>query len=164
VWLRSLLGLIEGEMSRQVDFDFVTGRIATGSGLNSADDVNMLVSSGINVVIDCRNDFDDGPLFAGNPNINYLWNPTADDGTTKPPEYWQRSLEFALPLLAKPHTKVYAHCAAGINRGPSTAYCLMVALGFDPDLAEKLIRDARPVVRLAYMNDAVTGCRSLGYI
>jgi dual specificity phosphatase 3 len=146
------------------DFNFVTDRIATGAALSSAADVEVLIAAGINTVVDCRDDFDDGPLFAGNPAINYLWNPTPDDGILKPPGYWLRSLMFVLPLLALPGSKVLCHCAAGINRGPSTAYCVMVALSFDPWTAESLIRTARPIVGLRYAADALAACRALGYV
>ena len=149
---------------KTADFDFITSRIATGAALSNADDVQQIVAAGINVVIDCCDDFDDGELFASNPQIAYLYNPTADDGQPKPPEWFARSLSFALPLLAQPHTRVYAHCAAGINRGPSTAYVIMLALSFDPGLAEDLIRAARPIVGLAYKVDALAAVKSLGYV
>jgi hypothetical protein len=164
-WLRNLFGLVDDETGGHlVDFNFVTSRIATGARLNSAADVDALVAAGINVVIDCRDDFDDGPLFASNPGIVYKWNPTRDDGLPKSAEYWRISLEFVLPLLAQPRTKVYAHCSAGVNRGPSTAYCIMVALSFPPGEAEDLIRRARPMVGLAYRDDALAACKALGYV
>jgi hypothetical protein len=166
--LRNAAGLITDKFSppgdNLVDFTWVTDRIATGGALNSAADVDALVASGVNVVVDCRDDFDDGPLFTGHPAVHYLWNPTRDDGKPKPPEYWQRSLEFVLPLLAQPRMKVLAHCDAGMNRGPSTAFAILVALSFAPDLAEELIREARPIVGLAYRDDALAACRSLGYV
>jgi dual specificity phosphatase 3 len=146
------------------DFNFITSRIATGAALSSAADVESIVAAGIDTVVDCRDSFDDGPLFAGNTAINYLWNPTPDDGVFKPPEYWLRTLMFVLPLLALPDAKVLCHCAAGINRGPSTAYCVMVALSFPPLLAANMIRQARPVVGLRYASDALAACHKLGYI
>lgn len=42
----------------------------------------------------------------------------------------------------------------GINRGPSMAYAIMRAGGFDGDTAAALLQDKRPVVGLAYRADA----------
>lgn len=145
------------------DFDFVTDRVATGAALNGPDDVGAITAAGINVVVDARAEYDDGQLFAANPAVAYLWNPTQDDGQPKPAAYWQKTLEFVLPLLAQPHRKAYLHCAAGVNRGPSNAYCVLVAQGLPPDEAERLIRSARPIVGLAYKADALAACQALGY-
>ena len=59
--------------------------------------------------------------------FHYLFNLDDDDGEPKPIAWFLRSLEFALPLPAKPTTRLYAHCAAGVNRGPSTLYSVMRA-------------------------------------
>lgn len=163
-WLRNLLGLLGSETRTMADFTFVTSRIATGAALNDASDVDAIVAAGITAVIDLRDDFDDGRLLAAHPAIIYCWNPTPDDGQPKPPEWFDKSLTFALPILARPHTKVLAHCSAGINRGPSTAYAVMVALSFPPAVAERMIRNARPIVGLAYAVDAQLAATSLGYV
>ncbi|HUO40779.1 MAG TPA: hypothetical protein VMU34_24360 [Mycobacterium sp.] len=146
------------------DFSMVTNRVATGAAIATAADVDQLLAAGLNVVLDARADFNDGSLFAGNPHITYLWNPTEDDGTHKPVEYWQRTLAFVLPQLATPHTKAYLHCTAGLNRGPSNALCVLVAQGFHPDWAEAYIRQARPQVTIAYKADAIAACQALGFM
>jgi protein-tyrosine phosphatase len=148
-----------------MDFNFVTPRLATGAAISTADDVEAIVAAGITHVIDCRNEFNDGALLAANPKLVYLYNPTADDGTTKPSDWFNRSLTFALPALAHPKNKVYAHCAAGVNRGPSTAYCIMRALGFSSDGAKDLIHSARPktIEGIRYANDADQAVVVLGY-
>jgi len=146
------------------DFDMITDRVATGAALDNAADVQQILAAGLNVVVDARIEFDDGPLFAGQPNVAYLWNPIEDDGLPKPVDYWQRTLSFVLPLLAQPKRKVYLHCAEGVNRGPSNAFCVLVAQGLAPAVAEGLIRAARPQVGLAYKNDALAACKLLGYV
>ncbi len=146
------------------DFDFVTNRIATGAALSVPMDADQIVAAGLNVVVDARDDFNDGPLFASRPGVHYLWNPTADDGLLKPVEYWQRTLNFVMPLLAQPGFKAYLHCMKGINRGPSNAFCVLVAQGLDPVLADTLIRQARPQVGLRYESDALAACTTLGYV
>jgi protein-tyrosine phosphatase len=111
--------------------------------------------------VDCRDDFDDTQLvqqfIAGMPGASgllVLWNGVPDDGVPKPPAWFDRTLQFALPALSQPHTRVYAHCAAGINRGPSSTYAILRALGLTAEAAEKMIRDVRPQVALAYKADA----------
>lgn len=145
------------------DYNFVTARVATGAAVNTAEDVADLVAKGITHVIDCRSEFDDAPLFAQNKNISYLYNGTDDDGGVKPPEWFDKSIQFALDALTHHSTKVYAHCAAGINRGPSTAYAILRAVGFTTEGAEQAIRAARPQVGLRYKNDADNAIKTLGY-
>ena len=70
---------------------------------------------------------------------------------------------FALPALAQPRTKVYAHCAAGVNRGPSMAAAILMALGVNGPTVWQMIVSARPQVSLAYFDDAVAAVASLGY-
>jgi predicted protein tyrosine phosphatase len=95
--------------------------------------------------------------------VHYLWNPTDDDGAFKPVEYWAVTLAFVMPLLAMPHNKVLCHCAAGINRGPSNALCVLVAQGISPALAHTMIVTARPRARIRYESDAVNACATLGF-
>lgn len=141
----------------------MTARVATGAAIGDATDVQALVSAGISHVVDARGEMDDAPFFVAFPQISYLWNPTQDDGQTKPPSYFLRTLGFSLAALAQPGHRVYLHCAAGINRGPSNAYCLLRAVGFAAGLAEQVIRAARPQVGLAYKNDADAAISILGY-
>jgi hypothetical protein len=143
------------------DFSFVGARLATGAAVTSADDVAALTAAGISHVIDCRAEFDDAPLLG--PAFAYLWDGTADDGQAKPPEWFGRGLTFGLGALAQPRTRVLCHCAAGVNRGPSMAYCLLRSLGIDPAAAEQMIRLARPQVGLAYIRDADAAVTALGY-
>ena len=143
------------------DFSMITARLATGAAITSPDDVAALAAAGITDVIDCRGEFDDAPLLG--PAFTYLWDGTADDGQHKPPEWFGRGITFALAALSQPHRKVYAHCAAGVNRGPSMAYAIMRALGWPAADAESTIRAARPQVGLAYKNDADAAVVALGY-
>jgi hypothetical protein len=145
------------------DFDFVTPRLATGAAVSSVADVDQLVAAGITVIIDCRGEFDDASLLATHPDLLYIWDGTPDDGQTKPPEWFEKGLKVALPALAQPLEKVYCHCAAGINRGPSMCAAIMMAWGLSPALTEQLIRQARPQVGLRYLPDAIAAVAALGY-
>ena len=145
------------------DFTFITTRLATGAAISSPDDVQQLIAAGVTHVVDCRAEFDDGQLLASS-GLSYLWNGTQDDGVhPKPPDWFGRSLAFALPAICVTGAKVYAHCAAGVNRGPSTAYAIMRALGWAAAPAEAQIRAARPQVGLAYAADADAAIEALGY-
>ncbi len=146
-----------------MDFNFVDHRLATGAAIYSAADVQALVDAGVTHIIDCNSSFNDGELLASHPQITYLYNGTADDGQTKPPEWFQRSIEFALLALVAPKNRVYAHCAAGINRGPSTAYAILRAQGLSSLASEAIIRLARPQVGLRYKHDADDAIVVLGY-
>jgi dual specificity phosphatase 3 len=164
VWLR-LINIIQrlGNWG-PMDYSKITPRLYCGAAINDRQDVNELIDAGVSHVINCRVEFDDGALLAQRPEITYLHNPTSDDGTVKSPEWFQRSIEFALDAITYPHKKVYVHCAAGVNRGPSTAYAIMLAEGFTPEDAERIIRAARPVVNLAYKKDAEDAVKVLGYV
>jgi hypothetical protein len=149
-----------------MDFDFVTARLATGAKLTAPEDVNVLAQPGITHIIDCRDDFNDAPLLANHPNILYLWNGVPDDGRPKPTAWFQKSLAFGLPALAQPKTKLYCHCAAGINRGPSTAYAILIALGLGHREARAMIIAHRPktIIGVRYADDAEQAITALGYV
>jgi hypothetical protein len=144
------------------DFDFVTVRLATGAAISSEDDVQQLKNAGITHVVDCREEFNDAPLLG--PNFAYLWDGTTDDGQTKPPTWFKPGIDFALMALAQPINKVYIHCAAGVNRGPSMTYAVLRAFGLTAQLSESLIRTARPQVGLAYKTDVDNAVVALGYV
>jgi protein-tyrosine phosphatase len=82
-----------------------------------------------------------------------LNNPMADDGAAQTTEYWFRTVEFALEVLADPTHKLYVHCAAGKNRGPAHAYAILLALGHPPDEARALIRRTRRKATARYFDD-----------
>jgi dual specificity phosphatase 3 len=145
------------------DFNFVTARLATGAAISSAADVDQLAGAGITLVIDCRGEFDDAPLLAGHPSMVYVWDGTDDDGQPKPPAWFDKGISLALSELAKPGQRVYCHCAAGVNRGPSMAYAVMRALGWSAEDGEAAIRRARPQVGLRYKADADAAIVALGY-
>lgn len=154
-----------------VDFNMITSRLATGGALSSPDDVETLVSAGITHVIDCTDsetdaNYDDTGLFAGHPAIVCLSNPTPDDGQHKDASWFAQSVWFAISALAVAYTKVYAHCSAGVNRGPSTCFAVMLGLGWDYNTAIDLIHQKRPITQsgIRYATDAANGLTELGYI
>ena len=149
-----------------MDYNWINSRIATGAAIGSPTDVDDLAGAGVTHIIDCRGELDDAPLLGGHPDMLYLWNGVADDGNpaTHGDAWFSKSLAFALPALAQPHTKIYTHCAAGVNRGPSTAFAILYALGFTAGHVEALIRAARPQVGLAYKDEAIASVHNLGFV
>ena len=145
-----------------MDYNFVTDRVAVGAALSSVADVAELLEREITHVVDCRSEFDDSSLFAEHGAV-LLWIGVMDDGLPKPVSWFQEGIEFSLPVLAQPAKRVYFHCAAGVNRGPSMCYAVLRAWGLRPSQAENLIRMARPQVGLAYKGDADKAIVQLGY-
>jgi protein tyrosine phosphatase (PTP) superfamily phosphohydrolase (DUF442 family) len=140
--------------------DQITDVVFTGGRVDSVAKAAELAAQGVTHVIDNRLPFE-GPVHPGTQaaamwsqvGIKYLNNPTHDDFKPKDADYFLRSLMFALDGI-EDGGKVYCHCNMGINRGPSTAYAILRAQGWSWQAAEKLIRFARPIVGLAYANDA----------
>lgn len=131
-----------------------------------------LLENGITHVLDCRSEAREDYIWhrisasriaAAKAPFNYLLNGTGDDGRKKSVAYFERSIRFGLEALSTPGAKIYVHCAAGINRGPSSCYAIMRAVGYNRTEAERLIRENRPGVGLAYLEDAEEAVRALGF-
>jgi protein-tyrosine phosphatase len=127
-----------------VSFNFVTERIAVGGGIESKADVDQIVAAGITHVIDMRAEFDDDTL--NDSRITILWLPQVDDGEMRPLGHYRKGIQFAFPALSLPNTRIFPHCAAGLNRGPTMCYALLRAFGFPQSEAIAKIRTVRPDV------------------
>ena len=138
------------------NFDFITPQLATGGDCNSADDVRAVAAAGITHVIDCRYECDDCLSFGRYaPEIRYLHLGVDDAGNRQPAWWYDDGVAFALIAMADPDAKVLAHCHMGINRGPSMAFAILLALGHDPVEAHRMIRAARPIAHIWYAEDAL---------
>jgi protein-tyrosine phosphatase len=131
-----------------MDMTWITDRIAVGGGIWNAENMAEIARRGITHIVDMQVEFDDTEL-AAPYNIEVLWNRTDDDFQPKPPELFQRAVDFALPALDRPDTKVYVHCAAGVHRAPMVTLCLLRVLGYSLDDAISLVESRRPVVDFA---------------
>ena len=127
-----------------VSFNFVTERIAVGGGIASKADVDQIVAAGITHVIDMRAEFDDDIL--NDDRITILWLPQVDNGERRPTGHYRKGIQFAFPALSLANTKIFPHCSAGLNRGPTMCYALLRAFGFPQSEAIARIRAARPDV------------------
>ena len=131
-----------------MDMTWVTDRIAVGGGIWNEVKMIEVVDQGVTHIINMQIEFDDRHL--GVPyGIRVLWNPTDDDFQPKPPELFQRGVEFALEALEHSKGKVFIHCAAGVHRAPMMTLAIMRAMGWDLSDAKKLIQKRRPIVDFA---------------
>lgn len=144
-------------------FDFITDHLATGSGIYDPDDALLLVNAGVTHVIDCRIEHKAHRYWRKHPDVAYLWNGFDDDGKPKSAATFSRALRFGINALDQGGI-VYAHCAAGINRGPSMAYALLRAYyGLRPAAAFKAIQAVRPCTGIIYAADVEKALVELGY-
>ncbi|HUK73900.1 MAG TPA: dual specificity protein phosphatase [Candidatus Bathyarchaeia archaeon] len=131
-----------------MDMTWVMPRIAVGGGIWTEEKMMEVVRAGVTHIIDMQIEFDDTPL-AQPHRVKVLWNPTDDDFRLKPPELFQRGVEFALEALNDAEARVFIHCAAGIHRAPMMALAVLRALGFSLQGAMDMIQSRRNVVDLA---------------
>ncbi len=127
---------------------WVTDRIAVGGGIWNDEKMIEVVRAGVTHIIDMQIEFDDTQL-AGPYGVAVLWNPTDDDFRPKPPELFQRGVEFALRALDDAESRVFIHCAAGVHRAPMMAMAVLRALGFSRHDAMEMIQSRRHVVDFA---------------
>ena len=136
-----------------MDMTWVTDRIAVGGGIWNEKNMVEVVAESVTHVIDMQIEFDDTRL-AEPYGVKVLWNPTDDDFKPKPPELFQRGVDFALTALEDPEAKIFIHCAAGVHRAPMMTLAVLQALGWSLLDAVKEIEEKRDVVDFAdvYVN------------
>lgn len=127
---------------------WVTGRIAVGGGIWRAENMATVARAGVTHIIDMQIEFDDTEL-AQPHGIEVLWNPVDDDFQPKPPEVFERGVEFGLKALEQDGSKLFIHCAAGVHRAPMMALALLCSLSWKLNEAMNLIELRRPVVDFA---------------
>ncbi|HXA86296.1 MAG TPA: dual specificity protein phosphatase [Candidatus Dormibacteraeota bacterium] len=131
-----------------MDMTWVTDRIAVGGGIWNDENMAELVRMGVSHIIDMQIEFDDRPL-ARPYDVTVLYNPIDDDFQPKPPDVFQRGVEFALEALDSPESKIYIHCAAGVHRAPMMTLAILRSMGWSLDDAKELIQGRRYVVDFA---------------
>jgi protein-tyrosine phosphatase len=131
-----------------MDMTWITDRIAVGGGIWNEENMQELIRKGVTHIIDMQIEFDDRPL-AEPYGVHVLYNPTDDDFQIKPPELFQRGVDFALEALSDDEKKVYIHCAAGVHRAPMMTLAIMRVLGWSLADAKELIQKRRYVVDFA---------------
>lgn len=143
----------------EANISWVTDQIATGGDLSfdiekGARQFIELLDMDLDLIIDCRAEATDKGLWESTA-VTYLHLPTDDKyGWKIPPEHFDRAVEEAMPVL-EGGGKVFVHCHMGVNRGPSTAYALLLEQGMSSTRAFDLIRKARPQAAIVYAEDAL---------
>src|SRR5580704_1087604 len=115
---------------KRMDITWVTERIAVGGGIWNAENMAKVGREGVTHVIDMQLEFDDRPL-GEDCGIAVLWNPTDDDFMLKPPELFQRGVDFAQEALKDLDSRVFIHCAAGVHRAPMMKLALLRSMGWE---------------------------------
>jgi protein-tyrosine phosphatase len=136
-----------------MDMSWVTGRIAVGGGIWTAENMAEVARAGVTHILDMQIEFDDTPLAAAH-GITVLWNPIDDDFQPKSPEVFQRGVDFALEALDEEGAKLFVHCAAGVHRAPMMTLAILCSLNWKLSDALQLIEARRAVVDFAdvYVN------------
>ena len=126
----------------RMDITWLTDRIAVGGGIWTAENMANVAEAGITHIIDMQTGFDD-TLLAAVHGIDVLWDPTKlDFGPAT--ELFERDVNFAKKVLAKPDTKLLIHSARGERRAPLLALALLGSMGWTVANAMELIEEKRP--------------------
>lgn len=128
-----------------MDLTFITDRIAVGGGIWNQQNMMEVVRQGITHIINMQIEFDERAL-AAPYGVEVCWIPTEDDFQPKPPQLFQRGVEFATAALKQPQARLYIHCAAGVHRGPTMTLAVLCATGWQMEEAQARILKMRYVV------------------
>ncbi|KXZ61842.1 Dual specificity phosphatase, catalytic domain [Microbacterium laevaniformans] len=146
---------------KHADVCELTPQLWTGAELHPSDpavarlQLDEVVAAGVDAIIDCRYERDDADwVTAAIPHMDYLYIGVEDAGWRMQHDWFDAGTNYAIDQMKDGHV-VLAHCQAGINRGPSMAFAIMLATGWDALEALSHIRAARPTARIRYAEDAV---------
>ena len=131
-----------------MDMTWVTDRIAVGGGIWNADNMAEVARLGVTHIVDMQAEFDDTAL-AEPLGVKVLWNPVDDDFQPKPPEIFQRGVDFVQEAFEQEQSKIFIHCAAGVHRAPMMTLAVLCSLGWKLGTAIQLITFKRPVADFA---------------
>lgn len=136
-----------------LDWAWVTDQVATGAMPWSTQAVSTLVRAGVTLVVNCSDDLSNPPAEFDH-RVRYIYAGVPDDGQWKGPDWFEPIHDAVAPALARGE-RVYIHCLAGSNRGPSAAYAMLRAVDrYSPGAALDLVANARPRASLTYVEDA----------
>jgi hypothetical protein len=127
-----------------------------GWGQALAEHLQHWVDNGVTHIVDVRCEWsDEAEVGRLQPAVTYHWVGTDDDGSGQPDEWFDAGVEAALEAMGDPTATTMIHCHMGVNRGPSMAFAVMLALGWEPVRAVEAIRSARPIAAVLYGMDAL---------
>jgi protein-tyrosine phosphatase len=124
-----------------MNFSQITDDLFIGT-TPSVTDYDQLRDLGVRLVINMRVEYRPRRDVHTSP-LNLLWLPTFDSPLIPiPVRFLRRGAHAALATIGV-GGKVYAHCAGGVHRGVAMGACILVAQGFGPLEAMKLIKEQR---------------------
>ena len=142
------------------DITWLTDDVATGGDFDyhpkvAAAQLDDLISQGVALVIDTRIEADDAEIWDRISGVKYVHLPQDDfQGYHIDATHFDAAVELARAAKAE-GGKVFVHCHMGINRGPSTAFAILLDQGMEPTEAFDLIRAKRPIAAVYYAEDAL---------
>jgi len=143
----------------KADITWLTDSLATGGDFDynaiiANAQLRDLLAQSVGVVIDTRIEDDDTAIWSKHP-VEYYHIPEDDyQGNHIAPADFDQAVMIARQAAAQ-GKKVFVHCHMGINRGPSTAFAILLDRGMAPDAAFDLIRSKRPIAAVYYAEDAL---------
>lgn len=136
---------------------FISGDLDTFRPERGAAQLQEWLSLGITDIIDVRDEWNDENFVAEQaPQVSYHHFGTDDLDNGQPAEWFAKGVSAALTALQDPQRRVMVHCHMGVNRGPSMAFAILLALGMAPVEALDAIRTSRPIAGIIYAADALT--------
>jgi hypothetical protein len=133
----------------------VSGDLDRSSRERAARQLAKLIELGVTDIVDTRVEASDERYIRGlYPQVQYHHIGTDDDGYERDDEWFELGVQASLAAIRGGGT-VLVHCHMGVNRGPSMAFAVLLALGWDPIAALEAIRTARPIAALVYAPDAL---------
>ncbi len=141
---------------------WVTDRIIVTGDLADDDEtagnqIRRWADVGVQLIVDVRSECNDRRRVAEiHPEIEYLHAPTHDHGGLQPDEWFDSAVDHVIGVLeSDPLAAVLIHCHMGVNRAPSMAMAVLMALGSTAVDALDSIRSARPISAVLYADQAV---------
>ena len=143
------------DATQLTDYLWVGGELDQIDRITATHQLEELMDAGVNSIIDCRMECDDIQwVTEAKEQIDYLSIGVEDAGFIMPDRWWDDGTTYAAEQIAAERV-VLSHCQAGINRGPSMGFAILISQGWDSIEALELIRARRPIVRVAYAEQAV---------
>ena len=104
-----------------------------GWGTQFGEHLQRWVTAGVTHIIDVRDEWNDANAVRElAPAIVYHWLGTDDDGYGQPDAWFDAGVDAALDCMADPTAVAMIHCHMGVNRGPSMAFAVLLAMGWHP--------------------------------
>ena len=125
-----------------MDLSLITEDLIIGT-TPALQDYPRLRDLGVRLVINMRFEHRTRPDLQ-RPPLNFLWLPTIDSPVLVIPiRFLMRGVQAALETI-RSGGKVFVHCAGGRHRGVAMGASILIAQGYKPEAAMKLIKARRP--------------------